>query len=86
MLQKRKTAATTRKKCLTTKKWLTKTLCEDFILSPGVGTPPYLGYTGTCRWTGFGLLACTKQGIQLFDLPLPFTGSESVLNRQGMVL
>jgi len=35
MIQKRETAATTRKKCLTTEKWLTKTLCENFFLSPG---------------------------------------------------
>ena len=31
---------------------------------------PYLGYMGTCRWTGYGFLPrCPKQGIQ-FDLPL----------------
>ena len=24
---------------------------------PGGGVFPYLGYTGTCRWTGYGFLA-----------------------------
>ena len=49
--------------------------------TPG-GALPYLGYTGTCRWTGYGFFwpRCPKQGIQ-FDLPLPYTGSEPVLNR-----
>jgi len=34
--------------------------------------PYYLGYTGTCRWTGYGFFwsRCPKQGMQ-FDLPLP---------------
>ena len=35
MLQKRETTATTRKKCLTTEKWLATTLCKNFILNPG---------------------------------------------------
>ena len=36
----------------------------------GGGVLPYLGYMGTCRWTGYGFWPrCPKQGIQ-FDLPL----------------
>ena len=34
------------------------------------GVLPYLGYTGTCRWIGYGFWPrCPKQGIQ-FDLLL----------------
>ena len=36
----------------------------------GGGALPYLGYTGTCRWIGYGFWPrCPKQGIQ-FDFPL----------------
>ena len=36
----------------------------------GGGVLPYLGYVGTCRWTGYGFWPrCPKQGIK-FDLPL----------------
>ena len=29
---------------------------EQRSITPG-GVLPYLGYTGTCRWTGYGFLA-----------------------------
>ena len=29
---------------------------RDKLLPPG-GALPYLGYTGTCRWIGYGFLA-----------------------------
>ena len=32
----------------------------------GVGVLPYLGYAGTCRWTGYGFWPhCPKQGMVL---------------------
>ena len=38
--------------------------------SPPRRVLPYLGYMGTCRWTGYGFWPrCPKQGIQ-FDLSL----------------
>ena len=49
------------------------------------GVLPYLGYTGTCRWTGYDFLASLSQTEYTIWLP-------SVLNRfktcpkQGMVL
>ena len=45
--------------------------CPTVVLAPGGGRVlPYLGYMGTCRWTGYGFWPrCPKQGIQ-FDLPL----------------
>ena len=49
----------------------TNLYCLEWCFNPGgAGVLPYLGYMGTCRWTGYGFWPrCPKQGIQ-FDLPL----------------
>ena len=60
--------------------------CEFFNVATYIGSNPggvlpYLGYTGTCHWTGYGFCPpCPKQGKQ-FDLPLSQTGLKPVLNR-----
>ena len=33
-----------------------KSIASSLRLTPG-GALPYLGYTGTCRWIGYGFLA-----------------------------
>ena len=40
--------------------------CDERMIFPrGGGVLPYLGYTGTCCWTGYGFWPhCPKQGIQ----------------------
>ena len=38
---------------------------NQYRVPPG-GVLPYLGYTGTCRWTGYGFWPrCPKKGIQM---------------------
>ena len=64
MLQKRETTATTRKKNLTTEKWLVKTLGENFILSPGGGHSVIWAIRGSAAGQGMVFWPrCPKQGI-----------------------
>ena len=41
---------------LRTRQFLTQVMQVHFSWHPG-GVLPYLGYTGTCRWIGYGFLA-----------------------------
>ena len=53
---------------------------EDWRTRGGGGVLPYMGYTGTCRWIGYGFWPlCPEQGIY-FQASLSRTHP-----RQGMV-